>query len=137
MKTVADLMMEIRDGFSIEMLNEEGCRDWILKKIHPRGVFCPGCGEEVTSGKKLQTFWDMRRVNCPHCKRSFSAVTGTPLNGIGIEWRALYLLLFLVGHGVQANSISRQLGISNGAAYLWANKAKGKPSPGDKTRSGN
>jgi len=70
----------------------------------------------------------MRRVNCPFCPRTFSAVTGTAIGGIGIEFRALYVLLFMIGHGAKANNISKQLGISTGAAYVWTNKAKGKAS---------
>lgn len=128
MKTIPDIMLEVKDGFSIGMLDEDACRDWFLRKIHAAGVRCPGCKGEITSERKLQTFWAMRRVACPFCSRSFSAVTGTALNGIGIEFRALYLLLFMVAHGAHVNNISKQLGISTGAAYVWANKAKGKTS---------
>lgn len=124
MKTVQDMMLKIKEEFSIDMLSEDACREWFLGKIHAEGVRCPGCNREITTKRKLQTFWDMRRVNCPFCSRSFSAVTGTPLNGIGIEYRALYLLLFMAAHGVHVNTIAKQLGISTGAAYLWANKAK-------------
>lgn len=124
MNTVADMMLEMKKEFSIEMLDEDACREWFLKKIHAGGVHCPECSKEIASKRKLDTFWGMRRVNCPFCGRSFSAVTGTPLNGIGIEFRALYLLLFMVSHGVRVNRIADQLGISTGAAYLWANKAK-------------
>lgn len=126
MKTVPDLMMEVKEEFSVEMLNEDACRNWFLRKFHHEGVFCPECSREITSEKKLQAFWAMRRVSCPFCNRRFSAVTGTVLSGIGIEFRALYILLFMVGHGAKANNISKQLGISNGAAYVWANRAKGK-----------
>lgn len=125
MKTVADLVVEVTEGFSIGMLSEESCRGWILQKLHPEGVFCPDCGAEITSPKRVAAFWAMGRVLCPNCARTFSAVTGTALNGIGIEFRALYLLLFLVGCGISVNRVARQLGISNGTAYLWARKAKG------------
>ncbi len=135
MKTVADLMMEIRNGFSVDMLDEERCRAFFTKKLHPEGVFCPSCGAAVTSEKRLLAFWALRRVSCSSCARSFSALTGTALNGIGIEFRALYLLLLLVDLGVQPNKVSRQIGISNGAAYLWASKAKGNAHSGKKTRS--
>ncbi|BET58115.1 MULTISPECIES: hypothetical protein [Geobacter] len=124
MMTVADVMLEVNKGFSIGMLDEDACREWFLKKIHAEGVRCPRCNKEITSKRKLDTFWAMRRVNCPFCSRSFSAVTGTPLNGIGIEFRSLYLLLFMVSHGIRVNRIADQLRISTGAAYLWANKAK-------------
>jgi transposase-like protein len=124
MMTTQALMLEIRRGFSIEMLNEEACRDWFLRKLHPDGARCPKCGQEITSEKKANSYWDMKRVSCLACGRSFSAVTGTSLHKIGIEFRALYLLLFLVTHGVRVNRIAANLGISTGAAYLWANRAK-------------
>jgi transposase-like protein len=126
MKTIRALMMEVMGEFSIELMEETACRDFFLRKLHPMGVFCPECKSEVISSRLLESFWNMQRIHCRDCGRSFSAVTGTVLNGIGIEWRALYMLLFLVGCGVRTNQISRPLGISNGAAYLWANKAKEK-----------
>jgi transposase-like protein len=124
MKTVQALMMEIEEEFSIEMLNEDACRDWFLRKIHSDGIFCPYCHEAIASERLLKTFWSMKRIHCPGCGRTFSAVTGTVLNGIGIEFRALYLLLFMIGCGVSVNKVKRQIGISTGAAYIWANKAK-------------
>lgn len=124
MKTIRSLMLEVGEEFSIEMLDEEACRAWFLRRIHSGGVFCPGCCQEVTGEKKLKAFWAMRRTTCPACGRTFSAVTGTALHGIGIEFRALYLLLFMIGRGVSVNKVRRQIGISTGAAYIWANKAK-------------
>ena len=127
MMTIQRLMLELKEEFSIEMLDEDACRNWFLKKIHANGVHCPECGREITSARKLETFWAMRRTSCPHCGRSLSALTGTALNKITIEFRALYLLLFMIGHGgrgVHVNNIAKQLGISTGAAYFWANKAK-------------
>lgn len=124
MMSTQALMMEIRRGFSIEMLNEEACRDWFLRKLHPEGARCPECGHEIISEKKASSFWELKRVTCLACGRTFSAVTGTSLHKIGIEFRALYLLLFMVAHGIRVNKIAAQLGISNGAAYMWANKAK-------------
>jgi len=129
-KTIPGLMLEVVEGFSIETLNEEACRDWFLARLHPGGAFCPECRTEITSPKVLARFWSMGRVAChaPNCNRSFSAVTGTALNGVGIEFRALYLLLLMIGCGVSVNKVARQLGISNGAAYAWARKAKGMTS---------
>lgn len=126
MKSIPELMMEIRDGFSIELISEDACRDWFLRTIHPSGAFCPECNHAVTGEKKLQAFWSLRRVTCQFCGRTFSAVTGTALKGIGIDFRALYILLFMVSHGTPAKNVSKQLRISNGAAYVWTNKAKGK-----------
>lgn len=129
MITLPDLMVEVSTEFSISMLDEEACRAWFLRKIHPGGVFCPGCRTEITSERKLKRFFGMLRVSCPTCSKNFSAVTGTALNGIGVEFRALYILLFMLKHGAKANTIAKQLGMSTGAAYVWANKAKGKDLP--------
>lgn len=128
MKTIPDIMMEVKREFSIEMLNEDACREWFLRNIHPSGIFCPECNREIIKEKKLRTLWAMRRVSCPFCNRSFSLLTGTELNGIGIDFRALYILLFMVSHDVHVNNVAKQLGISTGAAYFWANKAKRKTS---------
>lgn len=132
MMTTQAIMLEISREFSIEMLNEDACRDWFLRKLHPEGARCPKCGVEITSEKKTRSFWEMKRVGCLSCGRTFSAVTGTPLHKIGIEFRVLYLLLFMVSHGVRPNKMASQLGISTGAAYLWANKSKS--AVGDKAR---
>jgi len=43
MKTVQNLMMEVKEEFSVEMLSEEACRDWFLRKIHHEGLFCQVC----------------------------------------------------------------------------------------------
>ena len=126
MKTIQSLMVELMDEFSIDLLDETACRDFFLRTLHSAGVSCPECRAEVSSLRRLESFWNMQRICCQVCGRTFSAVSGTALNGIGIEFRALYMLLFLVGHGVRANKIAKPLGISSGAAYLWANKAKGK-----------
>jgi len=127
MKSVNDLKIEIVQEFSADFLDEDLCRNWFLHKLHPEGVFCPGCGKEVVSERRLTTLWDMGRITCPaeSCEKTFSLLSGTTLNGLGMSFRVLYLLLFMLGCGVSASKVSGQLGISTAAAYIWANKAKG------------
>jgi hypothetical protein len=125
MTTVKDFMLKIREVFSIETLSsEEACRSWFLHELNPAGALCPGCELEITNERKLASYWSLKRVTCSGCNRTFSAVSDSVLNGLGIDFRVLYLLLFLVGSGVNANKFYRQLGISSGAAYIWQNKTK-------------
>ncbi|MBJ6798632.1 IS1 family transposase [Geomonas propionica] len=126
MKTVGDIVLELKSEFTVDVLDEDACRAWFLRKLHLHGAHCPECGREVVSERKLATFWGLGRVKCSDesCNKTFSALTGTVLSGLGIEFRALYLLLFMAGCGVNVNRIAPQLGISVSAAYLWAKKAK-------------
>lgn len=126
MKMVSDIVLELKSEFTADVLDEDLCRDWFLKKLHPNGGCCPQCGLPVTGEKKLARFWGLGRVQCSEgtCRKSFSALTGTSLNGLGIPFRVLYLLLFMVGCGANVNRIAPNLGISVGTAYVWANKAK-------------
>jgi Transposase and inactivated derivatives len=126
MKTVSDIVLELKSEFSADVLDENLCRDWFLKKLHPDGVYCPQCGLPVTGEKKLGRFWTLDRIQCSEgtCRKSFSALTGTSLNGLGISFRVLYILLFMTACGMNVNRIAPQLGISVGTAYIWANKAK-------------
>ena len=126
MITVADIMAEVRSGFSTQLLSEMACREWFLKRLHPNGVFCPQCGAPISNPKALERFWELHRVKCgaPGCAKGFSALTGTALNKISLDFKTLYLLLFLVDDGIPANKVAQRLGISIGAAYIWANKAK-------------
>jgi transposase-like protein len=125
MMTVNELMLKIQEAFSIETLSSEDvCRDWFLQELHPAGAVCPECNVEIASNRKLESYRLLKRVTCSACNRTFTGLTGTVLNGLGLDFRALYLFLFMISCGVSANKFYRQLGISSGAAYIWQNKAK-------------
>jgi len=124
MQDFKDFMKAIEETNLSEMFDENACRTWILQSIHPQGPHCPGCGKPIQSQKGLQNFWECRRVFCKHCKKLFTAATGTMIAGLQIDFRTLYVMAALLGLNVDKKRIATSLRIHPETVRLWEAKFK-------------
>ncbi len=109
---------DVADVFNANFLDYEFARIWILKRLHPDGAHCPGCGV-VIPDNKLQRFWLNQRISCRVCGKYFTALTGTFIAGCQIDFRGLILLSFLLAIGIHDQIIARIIGISKENVRLW------------------
>lgn len=99
----------VRSVFGPEYLDESRCRGWILGRIHPRGAFCPGCGRPVDDGRRALRFWSGKRLSCIGCGKKFTALTGTCLSGMHLDYRSLFFMLHMLDAGYSATEISGRI----------------------------
>jgi len=115
-------MVDAVQAFGVDFLDETACRMWILKSLHGESaVQCPECGSELTE-KGLQRFWSGCRVRCCGCGKFFTALTGTVLSGVHLEFRAIMLIAVFLFFGVKADYIATKLSISTETVRIWKNK---------------
>ncbi|HBO84012.1 MAG TPA: hypothetical protein DD641_03380 [Deltaproteobacteria bacterium] len=96
----------------------------VLKMIHPKGAHCPQCGKAIASDKGISNFYELKRVFCKHCKKIFTALTGTALNGMQLDVRTFYLLAVFLALKIDRKEIARLLNIHTETVRLWELKFK-------------
>jgi len=114
---INDVLYDFRANF----LNEIACREWVLKRLHPAGAYCPACGVAVPE-KSLQRFWMSERVKCCHCEKFFTALTGTFLSGCQLDYREVILLAVLLSPDMTDKTIAEILDMSAANVRIWRNK---------------
>lgn len=114
-------------AFNADFMNETQCRNWILKKLHPSGAHCPGCGHILTDGRRLNNFWNGDRLNCHICDKYFTALTGTIFSGAHLDFKGLFLLAALTGCGIPDKIIAEKLNITPQSVRTWRLKLKTTP----------
>jgi transposase-like protein len=124
MQVIPSVVEEMKGRFRFDLLSEEACRDWFLQKIRPDGAFCPKCHKEVPGEKSRKSFWELRRVKCTGCHVLFLATTDTILEGLKIDFRELYLILFLTGCGLSAHQVVDRVGVTRQTVCAWLTKFK-------------
>ena len=124
MQEAQDFIKSVFENFTVELFDERVCREWILNKLHPEGAFCPGCGKPILSAKCLQNFWSLKRVFCKDCKKIFTALTGTMLNGIQMDLRTLFVMAVFLQLGADRKVIAKLLKIHPETIRFWEMKFK-------------
>lgn len=109
---------QVASVFGPEFLDAEKCRSWILKKLHPRGSFCPHCGTPL-SGNAVLTFWQNKPTRCQACEKTFTARTGTILSGKKLSFQEIILMSFLMAYGAGNIEISMVLKCTRETVRLW------------------
>jgi transposase-like protein len=109
---------EVVQEFSAYFLDSERCTAWILRRLHPDGARCPGCGSPLTD-RCLKTFEEGRRTKCGKCGKFFTARTDTFLSGTHMEDRKIILLALLLGLNQPVNSIAKMLGEDPETVRMW------------------
>lgn len=99
--------------------NEERCREFVFKSLHPHGAHCPRCGVAIEDRLILSNFWEGKRCLCRSCGRWFSTTTGTVLHNTSFDVRQIYAIAFFLGVGLSDAAIAKALKISLGAVRLW------------------
>ena len=105
-----------------EFLDEDVCRDWILRRVYPTGPRCPRCLSAITEPAVVQTFWAARRFRCPTCRAHITALTGTVLAGSHRSFRETILLGILIHLEVRPKVIAAALGESEETIRAWMKK---------------
>ena len=112
---------DVLHDFQANFLNEVVCREWVLKRLHPTGAYCPGCGVAIPE-KSLQRFWMSERVKCCQCNKFFTALTGTFLSGCQLDYREVILLAILLSTDMSDKTIAEILNMSAANVRIWRNK---------------
>ena len=118
--TPDDALAACRD----ELLNEDHCRRWIIKKLHPETLVCPFCKSPVREHQN-SALQDGKRIYCRECSRGFTAFSETCLSGMKWSCRDFILLLFLIATGRNTKQIADILGRSWTAVNEWRNRIAG------------
>lgn len=113
---------EIIKDFNAEFFDFDFCVHYILQKLHPLGVQCPDCKKNITDETILKNFFARKRCQCKSCKRWFTAMTGTFLQGSQFNAREIILLMLLLGYQISVNEIARVLSIHPDTVKLWQRK---------------
>ena len=124
MQTPLDFTKKAKDDLSVDFFDEKACRIAVLKMIHKEGPRCPRCDKAITSERGIVNFYELKRVFCKHCKKIFTALTGTVLNGMQIDLRTLYLLAVFLALKIERKEIARMLKIHTETVRLWEFKFK-------------
>ena len=112
---------EILDSFGVDFLEEGRCREWIISLLYRDGIVCPGCGIPIKESD-LRRFWLGKRIRCYNCEKFFTALTGTFLSGIHLDFRSIVLLLLLIALGLDNTFIARRLNCNPETVRLWKKK---------------
>ncbi|MCP3177277.1 hypothetical protein MJO47_09220 [Desulfuromonas sp. KJ2020] len=94
-----------------ELIDDEAARRWVMRYLHPTGLWCPRCSSDDFSMIVTATWFDGGRVQCKSCGKWFTNRTGTPFDGCAISWRDLYALLLFNGIGFTLGEIASRLDI--------------------------
>ncbi len=124
MQQTQDFMKSVIENFTVELFDERVCMEWILNKLHPEGASCPRCEKRILSAKCLQNFWSLKRVFCKDCKKIFTALTGTVLNGVQIDLRTLFVMAVFMQLGVDRKVIAKLLKIHPETVRSWETRFK-------------
>ncbi len=113
-----DVAAELSDRF----FDAETCTDWFLTRCYPDGPTCPRCGGAITGERALARWRRLQRLTCPHCLRKIKATTGTLLQEAHLDPRGLFILLSLLGLGVDPYDVAGVIGVTPATVLNW--KAK-------------
>ncbi len=104
----------IIDFIDLSFLDERLCRELVLGILHNTKASppaCPYCGYQF-SEELWPRFFQNERMHCRDCRKIFTATTGTNINRLRLEFRAIVFLCILYEARVPLEEISRKIGIS-------------------------
>lgn len=111
---------DVLKAFSAEFLNEDHCRQWVLKQMHGEHPSCPKCGSDLFSS---YGFFEGKKVHCSICSKWFTALTNTFLSGTQFSFSEIFLLaVFISLQGIPNKIIANILRINEDTVQLWRRK---------------
>ena len=100
---------EAWQGFTLDFLDDDICRHWILTHLHRTGAACPHCRQKVQGEKNLNRFWLNMRIRCTQCSRYYRASSKTFLERAEKDYRWLFFIAAMIGAGVSDRQIAERL----------------------------
>jgi transposase-like protein len=95
-----------------DLLDEQACYDWLVARLYPRGLACPGCGRKRGLGVHRRHRAPVLDYQCPRCGAVFNAFTGTALQGTHRRPSEVVLILRGIARGEPTARLARELGCS-------------------------
>lgn len=92
-----------------DLMDEDACRDWLVRYLHPDALACPRCGAEERRVAQQNGFWTGWR--CRLCDRYYTALSGTVFAKTRQRPSTLVLLVRGVAQGVSTARLARELGL--------------------------
>ena len=111
----------VLEAFGAHFLDRDRCREWVLRRLHPDTPRCPAC-RSALSEKLAARFWSGDRVKCKSCRKYFTAVTGTFLQGTHMTFIEVVLLSVFLGVGTSTALIAHKLGSHEETIRIWRRK---------------
>ena len=96
-----------------ELLDEDECKQWLERHLHPRGLQCPRCGSTgryVNQRNGVDGIW--RAYRCKSCDRYYTILTGTVFEKTRQRPSTIVLILRGIAQGQSTARLSRELGIA-------------------------
>jgi transposase-like protein len=101
---------------------DEQCRELLFKLRWPEGIVCPRCGSKHFYRVKTRSLYD-----CSRCGYQVSATANTIFHKSHIPINKWFVAIFLAAHdkrGVSSVKLSRDIGVSQPAAWLMLHKIR-------------
>jgi len=115
---------ELFESFNVGFLNEEICREWILKRLHPNIIKCPACDSIIVDVITLNNFWSLKRCRCKQCKKWFSAKVGTIFDNGQLTMSEIGMLAIFLYLKVPHKVIAEKLNMHPVSIGMWEKKFK-------------
>jgi|LGOV01.1.fsa_nt_gb transposase-like protein len=113
---------KIAELLAVRFFDEQQCAGWFLRRYYPAGPVCPRCGGAITDEHTAERWAQLKRINCPHCRRQVKATHGTLLHEAQLSPRQLFVLLSLVGIGADLDTVARAAGVTTATVKAWRDK---------------
>ena len=104
--------------FGANFLDADVCRQWILRRLHPAGAFCPRCGVRLAA-HAADRFWQGRRFTCRSCGSDATAKTATILAGKNLSYQEIVLMAWLMADGKSNSEIAGVIKCNRETVRLW------------------
>ena len=110
--------------FNASFLNEEICREWILRRLHPDTIKCPVCYSIITDAITLRNFWGLKRCRCKKCSKWFSSKVGTIFKNGQLTMSEIGMLAAFLYLKVSHKVIAEKLNMHPVSIGMWEKKFK-------------
>lgn len=107
---------------AVDLLDAGACRAFLVRRWHPAGPRCPGCGVAL-QGRQAQTFAGGGRVHCNGCGLWFTYRTGSPGHRSPANDRQVALFELLSAAGCPVAAIAAACRVSDDTVRAWRRRA--------------
>lgn len=111
-------MMRCAVNAAVDLVNEEECRRFLVRRFHPAGAHCPHCGVVLPTAA-ADRFAEGGRLHCRDCGRWFTWTTGTVIEDSKLDVRQLVLLILLTFCHASAESIALATRLTPQSVRSW------------------